>query len=503
MHSTHGTTLDLEEIRQRRMLAVMIANDAPFEAVQIQEETTEMPVDFLFPALADGPANRLPDGPTTVAALVRLGNAMTGSREPGSAIPPVYTYLGQFIDHDITLTACTAACRDIDQAQQALPRQELVNAIANMRSPFFDLDSVYHAAPRDPLDQRFLKLGQVLPSDRRPPSKDDEHDLPRNQQGIAQIGDRRNDENLILAQLHVAFLRFHNAIVLRNNCTFEEAKLTAQQHYQHIVIVDYLKRVCDQAVLQQILQQGRRYFRPEQGRLFTPIEFSAAAFRFGHSMVRSTYNNYNSIQGSVMLLDLFRFTHGSGQIGETGSERKHALPASWIIEWENFVATHKRDSARSINTHLAKPLVTLSQEDGRPLQGIFRQLAVRNLLRGFLFGLPTGQSLVRHIWGEVMVLREDQLLHAAKSADEKNALRDGEFLHKTPLWYYILAEADVYHQGSRLGPLGTLLVAETILGFIKITPDSIPLDLSWQPTLPGVNGHFNLPDLLRFAGVLS
>src|SRR5205814_9912989 len=239
------------------------------------------------------PSRPLPD---FEEGLTELGRAMTDrdpplEEESQPDLPSAgYTYLGQFIDHDLTL--------DLTPLDRATPNVE--NTL-NLRSPFLDLDHVYGGGPTlSPFlyekgnrgAERFL-IGKT---------KDDltlAEDLPRNVEGIALTGDPRQDENLILAQLHVAFLKLHNAIVsdpaLLNaspayrragDTDFTVARRIVTWHYQWIVRHDYLPRIIDPITFQKLpeLEQAA-HANPLQTSTL-PVEFNVGAFRFGHSMVR-------------------------------------------------------------------------------------------------------------------------------------------------------------------------------------------------------------------------
>ena len=220
-----------------------------------------------------------------------------------------FTYLGQFIDHDLTL--------DVTSLELAQPNAE---RIRNFRTPFLDLDQVYGGGPNlspflyemhgPPGNERFLigMTGKRRSEGPDIPSSPD--DLPRNAKGIALVGDPRQDENLIIAQLHVAFLKFHNRVMDELDkggkgkfqsvgpagaTRFEQARRLVTWHYQYIVLHEFLGAVIDQKVLEDV---QRKCVAPADGSgsFQIPIEFSAAAFRFGHSMVRDTYNDYNDLQ---------------------------------------------------------------------------------------------------------------------------------------------------------------------------------------------------------------
>jgi nucleoid-associated protein YgaU len=485
--------------------------------------------DFLFPTLQADEANLLPESTATNAALKLLGRSMedTGDDDVDDAqLPAAYTYFGQFVDHDITFevhpadlppSASGSLAALVAPDMAPLPLAQIRNALRNFRTATLDLDSVYGLpAPLDPEDGAKLLLGHVTPLGsnerplQRPPGKGADNDLPREPPSTnnlhdraALIGDPRNDENLIVAQLHVAFLKAHNALV-DQGLRFEQARRLLRQHYQHIVIHDFLRRVVDPAIVDDILANGNRWFNGLTEPTFMPLEFAVACYRFGHTLIRNVYDfnlNFNRDgQGPDAPLDLlFTFTALSGQIGGLDT-----LPENWIIEWENFVdgATPAKSKARRFDTKLASPglfeLRNLEGEQETPEDA--QRLAVRNLLRGYRLRLPTGQAVARFLGLEP--LPPEEIEKGTGSTNQFQILEDAGFLERTPLWYYMLVEAN-HGGGERLGPVGSTIVAEVLIGLVRRSPDSILRTPGWTPSLPGAKpGKFELADLLRFAGVL-
>jgi hypothetical protein len=354
----------------------------------------------------------------------------------------------------------------------------------------------------------------------RPPGKGDNSDLPREPRGsvpehdrAALIGDPRNDENLVVAQLHVAFLHAHNKLVDQGE-TFGSARRILRRHYQHIILHDFLKRIADPQIVDETIQSNRVY-DPRDARFFLPLEFSVAAYRFGHSMVRAVYDfnlNFNTSGPPAVpaTLDLlFTFTALSGGLGF--GQGTDTLPDNWIIQWENFVDTGASfNKARRIDTKLVEPLFHLRNVQGVEEQGDGARLAVRNLLRGYLLRLPTGQAvagaLQQQLQGvrSIPVLSAQQIRNGAHSQQQAQALQQGGFLERTPLWYYILTEAATLGNGQHLGPVGSTIVAEVLVGLIRRTPNSILNTNNPGPDLPSAQpGTFTLADLLRFAGALT
>ena len=477
--------------------------------------------DFLFLQLQDNAANLLPQSATTPARLKELGRTMVdpGTATGDSDIPAIYTYFGQFVDHDITLESGSFTTTKLLSATMVpLGLDKIRNDLKNLRTATLELDSLYGPlAPRGFPNLNKLLLGRVTPlqgtakPSLRPRGKGDDNDLPREPRSpdithdrAARIGDPRNDENLIIAQLHLAFLKAHNRLVDQGR-TFAQARRLLRQHYQHIVLHDFLKRVADPTVLDRILQQGNRLYDALAEPFFLPLEFTVAAFRFGHTMIRDNYDfnlNFNrSGEPGTIAADLgllFTFTALSGELGDFDT-----LPDNWIIEWEHFVdtGTGAANRARKFDTKLAGGLFhlqTLQGQEQRPADAA--RLAVRNLLRGYGLRMPTGQAVARHLG--LPVLTATQLKTAAASTTQASVLQNTGFLTRTPLWYYLLAEAK-HHGGQRLGPVGSTIVAEVLIGLVRRSDDSILRTPGWTPSLPAANpGRFELADLLRFAKVL-
>ncbi|GIM88404.1 LysM peptidoglycan-binding domain-containing protein [Paractinoplanes toevensis] len=528
----HGRSITENDIQSAEsgLAEVGVARTAAFA---LTTPAGSQSFDFLFPSLQDDEANLLPQGANTPELLKNLGSSMVDTDTAGedSPIPAAYTYFGQFVDHDITLEiqqgfGSATMAQLLDPAMTPLNVAAIRNALLNHRTPTLDLDSVYGLpAPHDPADGNKMQLGTVellrstTPPTARPAGTeaDDFHDLPREPRDegniehdrAAVIGDPRNDENLIISQLHVAFLRAHNALV-DQGLSFEDARRVLRQHYQHVVVHDFLKRVADPAIVDDVVTNGNRWFDPFSEPNFMPLEFSVAGYRFGHTMVRAEYDfnsnfNLGAIPASLELL--FTFTALSGNI----SDRFNTLPDNWIIQWQNIIG----DGDAVMKTRRLDPgLATFKQNEFAALfalknltgatetPDLAARLAVRNLLRGYRLRLPTGQAVAEHIG--VQVLTKDEVLAAAISDEQRIALEAGGFQFRTPLWFYVLAEARHFHNGAHLGPVGSTLVAEVLVGLVRRSTDSILTQPGWTPSLPSAKpGTFELADILRLAGVLA
>jgi hypothetical protein len=259
-----------------------------------------------------------------------------------------------------------------------------------------------------------------------------------------------------------------------------------QWHYQWVVIHDFAKRVVGAALVDEILEDGEAPGRPHlrwygfQETPFIPVEFSAAAYRFGHSMVRRTYHLNDHLDRLRERMDRGKIPLFVPKLPKKNPELadlrgRKALPQFWTIQWDRFLPiTQDRppQTSRRIDTRLGPALKTLPSPPGG-------NLALRNLQRGLAFGLPSGQSVAR-----AMAL--DPL--------------PGEH----PLWYYILREAADCEDGRHLGPVGGRIVAEVLIGLLAGDPQSyLSVEPAWRPTLPSTlgPGEFSLADLLRVAGV--
>lgn len=443
--------------------------------------------------------HQLPATPEIIVGLSALADAMLdqGEESDASPIPTVYTYFGQFVDHDITLqgTATDQALLDLPHEPAPAPFKDLFGGhkIANARTGRLDLDSVYEPQrfggappPRNGAKMR-IDAVEVLPdadSGKLPPGKTlTENDLPREPSGVAMTGDPRNDENLVVAQFHVAMLRAHNACVA-SGLSFDAARARMRRIFQHVVLEDFLPTVCGKEIVQDVKTRGRQFWNPKgAGIADLPIEFSAAAYRFGHSMIRRSYDfNLNFGKPGAVFRDhatldhLFRFTQLSGG-------RQRPVPENWVIEWERFF----EESARPIDATLTSGLGKLPPE-GAP--DVMRHLAERNLFRGFLFGLPTGQAVATAMG--VAPLSAAQLRKALPS---ELAIKQAGFDKASPLWFYVLAEAGVH--GGRLGPVGGRIVVETLHALIEASEDSI------LARAPEAEERLDLRGLLRLSGNLT
>ena len=462
-------------------------------------------------------ATRLPFNVTTQALLAQLGNMMGDpGREPNpdshdptvaavSNIPAGFTYFGQFVDHDITFDVSSSLDTNTD-----------ANTVNNMRSPTLDLDSLYGRGPGlDPFLYIFptfgpstaikfqtganTLLGPGGPSNDGSPFgmiEQSDFDVPRIPgTNTAVIGDPRNDENLIVVQLHHAMLLFHNAVVdlllaaAFSGDIFAEAKRIVMHHYQWAVINDFLKRVCGPAAVSNALASVTA---PIGSAFRMPVEFAVAAYRFGHSMIRDTYwVNFNFPTATL------------GQVFDFNRNPQLPVFSNWVVDFNAFFDTGifvpVNNKARRIDSFMASGLELLPG-----LMGMMAILATRNLRRGLALGLPSGQGMANEFG--IPPLSAAQLT-SGLPADEVAVLNanGGLLLNKTPLWYYILREAAVIGGGNQLGPVGGRIVAETFVRILKRDASSyLNVPGGFTPMLPSMTpGDFTVADLVMFAGVTS
>jgi hypothetical protein len=460
------------------------------------------------------------DGP-----LQELADAMKET-DPGSTagdnarVPAGFTYLGQFVDHDITLDLTAIGEKEADPA-----------AVENFRTPALDLDSVYGLGPDG---SRHLYARNAGDADGKNPGPklligktinvaaggvtgDHRNDLPRSPEGFALIGDHRNDENLVVAQTHLAMLKFHNKVCDQlaaagkpADAIFTEARQIVTWHYQWMVLHDFVERITEDGIVARILERGRRFYRFKK-RPYMPVEFSAAAYRLGHSMVREVYSHNRIFTPGgatpATLQLLFRFTGLSGGIvGDLAPNPPTAptpvpvLPSNWIIDWRRFHEVASPNPA-DVPLNASRRLDPFVVPALHSLPGGGGSLPFRNLKRGVMLGLPSGQDIAKAMEIHHPLTPEE----IATGSDGEVAKKHGLHL-RTPLWYYILKEAEQRGNGERLGPVGATIVSEVLVGLVH--GDHLSYlwlkGKQWKPELPSKTpGNFTMADLLRFVGDIS
>ncbi len=446
----------------------------------------------LFPDL---PALQV--SPEALKALAEVMVVPEGEDLMNREIPAGYTYLGQFIDHDITLDATPSSRTPQDPTR-----------LQNFRTPAFDLDNVYGGGPvthphfYQRKDPRLLTLGMCKES-RDAPGRPDlpamPKDLPRNSEHYAVIGDPRDDENVVVGQVHVALAEFHNKVVTALDVPFDEARRITTWHYQWIALHDFATRICGKDVIADVLAHGRKHFTFERAP-FMPVEFSVAAFRFGHSMVRQTYD-YNRLFGPKTDERLPRLSPASLPIlfaftGASGNGKGVPLASHWAIDWRRWfdVGEAVPNGGEFNVSHKLDPYLVPALHK---LPGGMN-LAMLNLARGVRMQLPSGQGVARAMG--IAPLTPEEVAEGPAGAV---AMSQG-LASETPLWFYILQEARVRYGGHKLGPVGARIVAEVFVGLLQGDPDSfLAKDPNWQPTLGATPGQFTMADMLKYVGNLN
>lgn len=392
------------------------------------------------------------------------------------------TFFGQFLDHDMTFD--TTSQLGVATAPEST---------TNNRTPSLDLDSVYGGGP--------IAAPHLYQQDRvrlRIESGGLFEDLPRQADGRAIIADPRNDENLILSGLQAAFILFHNRVVDRLAAEgvttadlFARARQLVTWHYHWIILNEFLPQIIGANAVRNILANGRRWYRPEPGPAYIPVEFQGAVYRFGHSMVRPSYRaNMRGNPDGTPFFGMIFDPAGEGQRDPVDLRGGRRAPRRFI-GWQtffNFDDGNVRPNKR-IDRKISTPLFNL------PLGAISSgtppvSLAGRNLLRHLTWSLPAGQRIAQTI-GATM-------LHLPELAPYGVALEN-----QTPLWYYAMAEAELLADGLHLGPVGGTVVGEVFIGLLQLDPGSyLRTQPRWRPTLPSQTpGNFRMTDLLRFARV--
>ena len=383
-----------------------------------------------------------------------------------SRVAAGWPFLGQFVAHDIT--ADRSPLRSHAEERQ----------LRNFRTPRLNLECLYGGGP----------VGSPYLFQRADPAKlllgPGGDDVPRNQQGLALIGDPRNDVHIFVNQLHVAFLRAHNTLVdrLREDGVdepeiFDEARRATMWHYQWILLHEYLPLLVGDDLADDLRENGPRHYRHD-GEPYIPFEFADAAFRYGHSQIRHRYRINERAEPVPMFPDLMGF-------GPVSAER--------AVDWHLLFDIPGRPPAqrsKRMDGTLPESLIKLpAQITGDVDDEAYHSLAARDLQRGQAIGLPSGEA-VAHLIG------------APPLAQAAIGLLGHGWRGETPLWFYILREADLVGEGDRLGPVGGRIVGDVLVGLLEADPESFPsVAPDWRPTLPAARPDgFSLADLLTIGG---
>lgn len=516
---------------------------------------------FMYPDLARRDDVGCFAGTSAALSYKRLVAFEEASRGPLGApqvlpmrLPPVYTYFGQFVNHDISapvgdvVTLATVPegvsvigtdlPPGLDRSRRAEPEVILESFVNEQANPLA-LDSLYGDGPGsvDPgiralyeTDGKRFRLGRTRTEDQQvfedlliDPDRVI-HDIGApdllRRDGVPLIADHRNDENLIVSQLHLALLLFHNKAVAAlepavpdpADC-FAKARALVTLHYHWLILNDYLPSLLSSQVLQTPLTQRQQKLPAART---VPLEFTTAAFRFGHSMVGSAYDfNANFGRGGrisrtgATLTELFDFTTHRN-MGQPGAATLQ-LPDHWVIDWDRMSRrprlTPGPSGAERIDLTFAPDMLNVMGTSDVARHG---SILFRNLMRGFQRRIAFGQELARQC-GQAS-LTPDELRMALPDTAQPGAkgLREVAeglgMLEQTPAWLYFLCEARHFEQGERLGPTASHIIADTIVGLMRFMPESV---LShdgghWHPRQsplrgPGGRALTTLRSLLKFA----
>lgn len=477
------------------------------------------------------------------ADLRQLAGEMTAKQEPRPSpetagdpemdrdpeedpeITAAYTYLGQFADHDVTFDL-TSHLREFLNPQQ-------IRALADFRTPRLDLDNLYGRGPGDQPymyepDGVHMLLGERMSGN---PYDPDSRQIPRGPNNRALIGDPRNDENRIVAQLHAVFLRFHNQVAkhLGKNASFDKVRQLVRWHYQWMLVTDFLPTVINSETYKSVFPNPHEpVFRLpglQNGLQLMPVEFSAAAFRFGHAMIRPEYRLNTTIERRPIFSRDSRNGVPADDAADLGGFR--SIPSDWAIDWQFFIdfehganpaetaplfdrIARKPQMAYKIDTSLVSPLRHLPHR----IAANPSILALRNLQRGATFGLPSGQDVATAL-GEKPIRDEKLVIGKATAEDPKKPLVQiaERFAGKAPLWAYILSEAQVtsWERADpgmakddipiKLGPVGGRIVAEVFAALLRGDPTSyLCRETRFRP-VPAFarDGKFGLAELINVA----
>jgi hypothetical protein len=410
----------------------------------------------LFPEVA--PATF--DDASLLALGIDGGLCDGGACDTESHIEAGQPFFGQYLAHDITAD------------RSPLRAQVDVNALRNLRSPRANLESLYGGGP----------VGSPYLFDQHDPAKlllgVPDADLPRNQQGIALIGDPRNDVHAFMTGLQVAFIRAHNRLVDRlradgvaESDLFLDARLALTWHYQWVILHDFLPNLVGDQLTASVINDGPRFYRPS-GQAFIPVEFADAAYRYGHSQIKGDYQ----VQSGGPRFPLFPDLAGFRPLAP-----EHAIDWRLLFDVPGCPPAQR---AKPIDGTLPTSLIRLPESiTGQVEVSAYRSLAARDLQRGQGTGLPSGEAVARAM-GVAPLTRAELAL--------------GSWRDETPLWLYILREAAVRSGGDHLGEVGGRIVAEVIVGIVRNDPESyLSNNPSWQPTLPSHEaGVFKIRDLV-------
>ena len=433
------------------------------------------------------PANRPSD--TDIDFLVAAISSINISKPRTFAAG--FTYFGQFIDHDLTFMRQTA----LDPESQALDPTKLLAG----RKPALDLDSIYGGGITDSIALFDKSNGKFILGDTKFGSGKDFFRSFERRSKTALIADERNDENLLVAQMQVLFMRYHNKLVdyyfgqgfTNPKRLFKLAQREAICTYQWIALRNFASQLLPLEIYDSVILRGNgRIFQPNVADPKMSIEFVGAAFRL-HSLVLPSYiinQKGGNATTNKSIQDLFR-ARGKGDVS------LFPLPEDFEIDWRFFFRfSNYPNMGRSLNrARLIQPSVN-SEMNSVPVPGSCPiSMLRRNIDRGYELGLPSGQSvyafLHRHFANQLpnITVTQPDLSELVRLLAPENPTRSA-----TPLWVYIMMEALTLASGTKLGLMGGWIVADTLMAAFESSETRFD-KLRWAPEnsviAQGVRNH--------------
>jgi heme peroxidase len=489
-------------------------------------------------------------------------------------MPSGYTYLAQLAAHDLISNIAP------------LPRLgDPVSCLArDFRLGRLVLDTIYGGGPLatplpyavagDPANQRYnLRLGYGPPNEnvedpkqpgvrlRQPPNTNAPArdigrvacpyltDAPGDGPPDPLIADPRNDDHVIISQLTALFHEFHNIVCAKLAAKdggktddfstyrrFLEARKAVTIAYRRIVVEDLLQRLLEPNVYAYYADPKTRYpadFLDQVDDERVPVEFSHAAYRFGHVMIRFSYtlngkrdNGKIPLPGKPGKYQNIPDTASIKEILDRSSARradKLPLACTWLVDWSRFFDL----GGEPAYDPGGKPYLNLSRRIAPDVGGgtlgsnneLFGNeehrvggLFLRDLIRGTHASMRTVNSLVEKLRAPEVArspllndasFREKEIRRwLSESAEHSFSDSDlSEISRNPPLFFFVLFEAAHSHNGQHLGTLGSTILAEVFFAAHKKTRTELEDDASLQPALQSAfdgNLPASMPALVRF-----